>query len=341
MANVEHSFLRSIFLSISKGYSVATLNGELVKIKHFDIEDQSQVDDLYNGFLEDAISRGLPTEQKRLESLEKQNFWTKFDEDKIFNMESFLNQLNKTLSKINVPSQKDALEAQIQQENEKLIKIKNEKANFIGHTAEIYANKKLNDCFIRHSIRKYNNLQEKYYNDEQFDDLENSDINEMVKTFNESVGKINSNVIKKITLQPFFQNYFYLTDSISDFWGKRVIDLTVFQSEVSYWGKHFKNIIQNSESKIPDEIIQNPDELIKFMNLTREAQKTFENTKGEFGASSNPNMTLDDYQKMGIKVENPESIWVRKKFQETGEKSLTGREQAELRSTGSIKQWDK
>lgn len=340
MANLEHNFLRNIFLSISKGYSVATLNGKLVKVKHFDTEDQAEIDELYTNFYNDAIASGLPTEKERLAALEKQKFWTKIDEDKIYEVETFLAQLNKTLAKINIPSQRDALEKQIQEENEKLNKLKKEKSDFIGQTAEINANKKLNEYFIRNAIRKYENLNEKYYTDEEFDDLEDKDINEMIICFNETVGKINQNTIKKITLQPFFQNFFYLTDSISEFWGKRILDLTIFQSEISYWGRHFKAIIQNSENKIPDEIMQNPDELMRFMNLTSEAQKNLSNAKGEFGASSNPNMTQKDYEKMGIKVENPESIWVRKKHKETGRTSLTNKEQAELRQTGSIKQWD-
>jgi len=340
VANSEHALLRNIFISISKGYSVANLNGKKVKIKHFDTEDQAEVDELYANFYDSAILSGLPTEKDRLITLEKQNFWTKKDEDKVYAIETFLGQLNKTLSRISIPSQRDALEKQIREENEKLKKLKDEKFSFIGQTAEIHANKKLNDCFIRHAIRKYDDLNQKYYTDEDFDNLEDYEVNGMVVAFNETVGKITSNVIKKITLQPFFQNYFYLTDSISDFWGKKILDLTIFQSEISYWGRYFKSIIQNSESKIPDEIVQNPDELVRFMNLTSEAQKSLVNTKGELGASSNPNMTAEDYKRMGIKTENPESVWVRKKHKETGKTSLTGREQAELRQNGSIKKWD-
>lgn len=340
MANNEQSFLRSIFLEIIKGYSCAKINNDYVKIKHFDLEDQSKIDDLYQGFLEEGLRRGLPSEKKRLESLNHQGYWTKNDEDKIFNIQSFLSRLEQTLSKANLPSQRDALQSQIDDEKNKLNKLKLEKANFIGKTAEVFANKKLNESFIHFAVRKNDEINTLYYSDDEFQDLEDAEIDKIISIFNESVGRINGNVIKKITLQPFFQNYFYLTDSISEFWGKSILELTSFQSELSFWGRHFRQIIQNSETKIPDEILRNPDELVKFMNLNAEAQKSLANTKGELGASSNPNMTPEDYKKMGIKVENPESVWVRKKFAETGIKSLTGREQAELRQNGSIKKWD-
>lgn len=332
MSNVSESYLRGIFIDITKGYSVGKYGKDEVKIKHLNLEDQSKIDIFRDEYYNYAVKLGIPTEKERLEVLAKQGFWTKFDEDKIFAAENFVKRLRQTLEKTNLPSQRAALEDSIRVEEEKMKKLRDEKIQFIGKTAEVYAEKKLNEHFIYFSIRKYKDIDKNYYSFDDFNELEDDEIAEMINCFVSACGKINSNSIRRIALQPFFQSYFYLTDSISDFWGKKILDLTIFQSDLSYWGNHFRQIIKNSENKIPQDILTDPDELIKFFNLSSEAQKTMSNAKGELGSSSNPNMKQEDYEKMGIKVENPESIWARKLG-----RSLTGREVAEIRSTGTLK----
>lgn len=331
MESVETSFLRQIFLDVIRGYSVGEVDGVKVKLKHFGIHDQSEIDLFYSKCYEDAKEKGIPTEAERLEQLDLRGFWTSESESKLASQKSFISRLEQTLSKTFHPNQKEALEKTIKEKNSETNKLEKEKIEFVGKTAEIYAGKKLNEYFIFLSMRKYSDINESYFTEDEFDNLEDFQINDLILIFNASIGKINSNEIKKIALQPFFQNYFYLTDSIYEFWGKRIIELTSFQSELSHHGKYFRSIIQNSENKIPQDILNNPDELIKFMNLTSEAQKNLSNAKGNTGAVSQPGTTKAQYEKMGMKVENPESVWARKL-----NRSLTNKECAEIRLNGTL-----
>jgi hypothetical protein len=339
MSQVQASLLRGMFIDISKGFSVGKFDGKEIKIKHLNLEDQAKIDTFRQEYYDYAVKRGIPKEEDRLRVLDKQGFWTKTDEDKIFYSKDFITRLNATLNKIAVPSQRKALEDQIRDEQKKLNDLQEEKYGFVGKTAEIYANKRLNEYFIFYSMRK-GDLNEMLFDEGDFDELEEYQLNELTHCFNTSVGNIDGLAIKKIALQPFFQNLFYLTDSIQEFWGKRILDLTIFQSDLSYWGKTFKNMINNSENRIPAEILSDPEKLISFMNLNNEAQKNLTNTQGELGAVSQVGATNEDYEKMGMKVDNSQAVWARKKLKETGKGSLTGREMAELRQTGGIKKWD-
>lgn len=340
MTQAEISSLREMFIDISKGFSMGKFNGQNIKIKHFSLEDQARIDTFRTDYYNYALELGIPKEEDRLEKLNKQGFWTKTDEDKIFNLENFISRLNDTLRRVGLPSQREALENQIKDSQSELNKLKNEKYGFIGKTAEVYADKRLNEYYIYFSIRKESDINEKYFNEDEFDDMEDYQIQELIQCFNKSVGRIDNLSIKKIALQPFFQNLFYLTDSISEFWGKPILNLTLSQSDLSYWGKYFKNIITNSENPIPRDIVNDPEKLLNFMSMNGEAQKNLANTKGDLGAVSQIGATKEDYGKMGMKIENPESVWARKKLKETGKGSLTSREMAELRQNGSIKKWD-
>ena len=83
MPEVTDKELSEAYLDILKGYTKCSYEGREIYIRHFGIFDQSLVDDHYKEVFNYAEAQGLPTEENRLEVLEKDGFWTKADERKI------------------------------------------------------------------------------------------------------------------------------------------------------------------------------------------------------------------------------------------------------------------
>ena len=75
------SFFRKIFRDISRGYSEIKFRGSPVFIKHLTNHDQVDLDDVYSKFYDHALSRGLPTEEEKLEQLIEDELWSKGKEE--------------------------------------------------------------------------------------------------------------------------------------------------------------------------------------------------------------------------------------------------------------------
>ena len=73
-------------------------------------------------------------------------------------------------------------------------------------------------------------------------------------------------------------NIFYLCDdNVFNFYGKPVITLTFYKIEIYSYGRYFKSLIQTSEDKIPDHIVEDPDKLIEWAQASK-------NVKDETGS---------------------------------------------------------
>ena len=329
--------LRGVFADISRGFSEGFVNSKPVAIKHLGLQDQIDLDYFYDRSFNIALDRGILPEKERLEKVYTRGFWKLSDDVEIATLRDYISRLQATRSKLSIQSQIDSINNNIKTEVDKLNQKLKDRENYIGQTAEKYAGSKLNEYYIFHSFRKKGKIETKLYKEEEFDNLEDNEISELVLAYNEAIDGINDKNIKLISVQPFFQNYFYLTDSIYEFWGKKIIDLTLFQSEISAYGRYFKSLLQNSEAKIPDEIRNDPEKLVEFCSMNTEAQKSFNATAGELSSHSKVGANQADYDRMGAKTANPESIWARKKLAKTGDGSLNSKEIAELRRDGQIK----
>ena len=316
---MERQELKLVFSEIVEGYSLtrSELFGDL-KIKHINNYDSAKTDIKNNYYFEKAVSQGLPKREEKLEYLIKEKIWDPEKDKEADRLKEMLKGMNRTKSKLFLQAQIDAIKKDIADNEIKLSNILAEKESVIGFTAEEYANRRINEYYMHISILDEEGKQ--LFGENEFDELEQDQVNDIMQVYEKNNRKFKAEILKKISLADFFTNIFYLCeDNVFNFYGKPVIDLTFYQIEIYSYGRYFKSIIQNSEEKIPDHIVEDPDKLIEWAQSSKNVKEVLEKTSGdaESGASSIMGATKQDLAKAGID-ENQDVIDLSQKAQEKG-----------------------
>jgi hypothetical protein len=264
MGNGEDKELSRAYLDILNGYSKIKYGAELLYVKHFGIFDESLVSENYEIIFEKTKAQGLPTEAERLEVLEEQGFWTKGDERKIQFKREEMKELETRLSKTIIKKQKEKVLKELKDLRGQINEEESKRGEMLHDTCESFARSKSMNHLIWLSFYKDSKFKKRAWKREEFDALSRAELSEVVALYNLKMMEISASNIKKIALSGFFTNYFYLTgDNIADFFGKRILDLTFFQTTLVSFGKMFKNIQENN-SNIPESVLEDPDSLLDF-----------------------------------------------------------------------------
>ena len=316
---MERQELKLVFSEIVEGYSLtrSELFGDL-KIKHINNYDSAKTDIKNNYYFEKAVSQGLPKREEKLEYLIKEKLWDPEKDKEADRLKEMLKGMNRTKSKLFLQAQIDAIKKDIVDNEIKLSNILAEKESVIGFTAEEYANRRINEYYMHISILDEEGKQ--LFGENEFDELEQDQVNDIMQVYEKNNRKFKAEILKKISLADFFTNIFYLCeDNVFNFYGKPVIDLTFYQIEIYSYGRYFKSIIQNSEEKIPDHIVDDPDKLIEWAQSSKNVKEVLEKSSGdaESGASSIMGATKQDLEKAGID-QNQDVIDLSQKAQEKG-----------------------
>jgi hypothetical protein len=301
MSKFDDRELKRLFVEITKGYTEVRRGKEVFYIKHFNQEDQFEIDDFYFQKLESLKDSGIPTEEQVLEQLAKKKIWTTQDEVWLSQKELEINQLVKTRDKQSLPSQIEYFDGLIQTERTELFRKKAQRAGLIGDTRERFANQSVNSYFILQSFYKDKECQNLLVSPEEFEEMEDDTLLDFSLLYSKSMKMYNDESIKKVAVCSFFQNLFYLAENIQQFWGKPIKDLTIYQTELSSYGRYFKSVLQNSEHEIPEEIRSDPDKLLGFAKMDN---KMKENLSKGSGQNASFTGTKEDAKKLGIKLTN-------------------------------------
>ena len=176
---------RKIFRDVVRGYSTTTLDNEFVYIKHLTPHDQVELEEIEEKYHNDALRRGVPTEEDMLIFLKDEGQWSekddKFIRDKQFFIESLKTAKNKMVLKKEIDRQADLIE----KETNELVQKQAQKMQLLGNTCEKYAKDRLNDFYMIKSFYKNSDLSEKLFSENEFDQLEHNDIKKVVVKYNE------------------------------------------------------------------------------------------------------------------------------------------------------------
>lgn len=311
MTRSDKGLLKKVYFDIVSGFTRAKIGGDFIYIKHFGLGDQVDLDSHYQNTLEEIESKGIPSEAKMLVRLEKMGLWSKEDEDQIEKLNKDIKELIDSRNKVAYPSKKKYFQNIIDRESLVLDTKNKQRTELLSRTSEKIADSRLNDFFVIKSFYKDKECKVQYFSDLSYETFVDEDLVEFISIYNNSMSEINDKNIKLICLQPFFQNSFYLANSVYEFWGKPLISLTIHQSDLSGYGRYFKSVLENSETKIPDEIKSDPEKLIKFMQLDQSQRDIMEKT----GDNHNVGFvgTDEDAKSMGVKFENRYSIYSQRK----------------------------
>jgi hypothetical protein len=270
-------FLKQIYSEIVRG---TTKLLPRVFFKHPTQVEYFSVFDFYQRKLEELSSRGILTEKELLDRAIKNKWWTAAKEDEIAAIKSYLKSLEQTKKKAVFPSAREAIEAQIQTEMEKLGAIYIKRNPLVHGSAEQYANKNLLDFYLLNFLFQdaaATNLM--FQSEEEFFELDEDYIEKLRGLIADTVNKFSDKHIKKIGAASFMQNNMILGgETVRDFFGKAVVEITNYQSDLFSYAKMFRNIIKNSENPIPDDVLSDPDKLIEWSESSHKLKKLMDKT---------------------------------------------------------------
>ena len=256
---------------------------------------------IQESFSEEAKNKGLYPEEYKVKFLIENNLWTKSKESDIENSKNFISNLEESKKKQILPSAIKQFDDQIKNEQERLNKILEEKYSLIGMTIESYSQRMVNDYYIKNNIYKDKKFEELLFTDEEFNNLDEEEVAEIIFIYNKVMSSFSDDLLKKLSLQDFFQSYYYLcNDNIKDFFGKPIINLTFNQIKVANFAKYYKSLLENTDSsKIPKESRYDPDKLENYLTAKRESEKALDGSK-DSAAQSLVGATNEDLKELGL-----------------------------------------
>ena len=298
--------LRSVFSDIIRGYSIldSPLFGRVI-IKHLGNIDLADIDYSYSCTLQDAIKRGIPPLEKKVEILIAAGLWSQEEEEKIKEFRITLYQYISNRDTQFLKSKRELWSKQIDEINKEIEKLEIKKQLTLGDYAELFATKESNKSHILTSFRKAHDVKIPLFSLEEFDQLDNPQVQTLFDLFNKYSEKFNQTSMKKIALSSFFLNMFHLTsENIYEFYGQPVVNLTFYQVDLFSWGRHFKNLLSQFGSKLPNDILNNPDKVLEYVELNKNYEEAFPQKQEEDGGGmSLMGASKEDYEVLGIKAE--------------------------------------
>lgn len=314
MEILDKNKLRILFVDILKGYTIAYYKNNKLYFKHNTSIDSGDIDHIKQDFIEKAKNNGLPTEEQKEQYIIAEKLWSIEKNEEIKKLKSYISNLKTTKSKLFRNEEIKSINEQINDQNFKLINLISERKELLGFTVEDYANKKINEYFMFNSLFKDKDLKYKFFSEEEFDELENRDLSEILEIYN----NINKNYIdknlKKIALSSYYLSLFNLSDENPYYmYGKPIVYLTFYQMEIFGYARYFKNVLSEAKHKPTDDYYEDPDKLIEWLESSKNVEeilsKNENNQKKTEGAvaTSIVGAKKEDLAKIG-KDENKTSL---------------------------------
>lgn len=287
---------RHCFTEIIQGYSTLTWRDQCIFIKHLNHFDVQDTEEYYSTQYKRARDKGLPTEEERLIELKAQGFWTEEQEGKIKYLREYIDGLIKNRKKI-IPIDQIRQNKEETDRTEKILyELVSQRNEFLRATCESFAARKQNDYYLRYSLYKDLNFKNLFFNDSDFEDLETNELNLLFFMSNQKLDLFSDVNIKWLAFASFFQNMFGLTESVYEFYGRPISQLTFYQINLAIYGVNYKAMLSSSEN-VPENVKQDPTEYEEWYAAKTNIKKLQEE-KGEgvnvIGAKA------EDYERYGL-----------------------------------------
>lgn len=303
--------LKTIFKDICAGYSSFQYLDSEVFIKHLTQEDSYLIDLEHDKYFERAARRNIPTRSEKLVQLQESGDWTQKDERSLKEHEDYIKNLNVTYKKMVIESQKKNITKQIEEGEKKKNQILYKKLSLMGITCEKYAEDKTNQYYIYYSIFKDKDLTNRYFTDQEFDELDDGELGKLINLYSETLSTITTLNVKKLSVSDFFTSRFYLCgDNLHLFFNKPILSLTFNQINLLNYGNYYKRLLQNND--IPAELLDEPDQIEDFVQTSRNAKESLDKNQNQnvgvvggkrdmenFGAKSAINPIMEKLKKDG------------------------------------------
>lgn len=263
--------LKNTLVEIIRGYSFCKSKG--LFIKHLDLFDQFDIDNIYYDSYNTYKNGGVPTEEELLAFYVKDGQWSKTDDERADELEEFIEDLKANRSKHINDEYRQQIDEEIKENQRELNKMRAKRAQLFSNSCEEMAGRKLSDYYILKSFYRDDGLSNPFFSHGQINNMDDDAIGEYVLIYNELLKDINEQTIKKISISSSFQSFYKICDNPESFLRKPAAYLTFYQNILLSYGNVFKNIFIEHGRDIPREIRDDPDGILDFVNQKREVEK--------------------------------------------------------------------
>ena len=264
------------FRDIAAGYSSGSTLGKSVYIKHLSYSDQIDGDDKWHEFFNEAKSQGLSTFDEKLTQLKRDGIWTDAKEKEIADCRRTLEGMYEAKkTQMKMPTLVKKYVDQIKEEEKRLTDKIAERGRLAGLTCEVYADQENSDYYILHNLFKDKELSEPFFGDHEFDYIEEAALKQVAEDYRNIMTPCSDQSVKKLSMQPFFQNYFALVgETLTNFFGKPICALTLNQVRLLNYGAHFRHIYtSNDVSLFPKDVMDDPDLLSDYASAAAKGKE--------------------------------------------------------------------
>jgi hypothetical protein len=294
--------LKRVYADVVRGVSLTKVNSVPLYVKHPNSVEAAVLEYKYEDFFQEAIDGGLQTAEEREKYLLEIGVWTESKNMEILKWKEFLKSMQVTKTKVLLKQDIESINNQIKEGETTLLGLEVEKQEKLGYIAEAYAAQKFNDYIVLQSFFTDAHGKEKYFTDEVFDEMNDEELGIFNRAYSETMINYREEMLKKLAIQGFFQNYVSLCEKdISKFYGKPIVDLTNYQMNLFSLGVYYQNALKEYGGQATEEMLEDPDAFVEKVVQKQNVDKVLskDGTKGP-SAQSVVGMTKEDRERVGI-----------------------------------------
>ncbi len=283
----EIEFARRIYKDILNGYSTIEFEEKELYIKHFSDLDFGYIQEFKEEKRREAKQKGLLSEKEKIDILIENESWSREEEETLIDLKEEIKTLRITRSKLHLEKQIDAVTNQINDLQVKLKPLSKERYELVGLTVEKFGEDKINEEYLRSSLFTDKEFKVPAFSRDQYFDLDQFRLKLLLILNNNKLSELSKDNIDRVAAMPFFLNAVMLSkDNPQVFFGKSIIDLSNYQSELYTQGVRFCSVINKGQS--PPSTASSIDYLIDFYEGalgTRRSRKDVEEGQMKSGAT--------------------------------------------------------
>ena len=289
--------LRRAFVDVCRGYSETVYAGKPLYIRHLSHVDHVGYDLVQERFEVEARTKGATPEAVRLAQLHKDGRWSEAKEREIAVQRDAITRFEDTIRNTPQPSVAQSLTQQMEGERAKLTTMLVEKAELLGMTAEVWAQRMLNDHYVMSNLFADKGLCNPLFPEVAFEDMDDSTVEGVLAVYHKAIEPCSDAVLRQLAVAEFFTSYYNLcADRADAFYGRAVCEMTYYQIRLMSIARYYKAILEGVDlTKIEASYRNDPDAIERLYTAQRSAKQM--EAEGKLPG----NMTTSDMEQTGLK----------------------------------------
>ena len=251
----EEPKIELLLLDVLRGYSKIEFKSEFYYLKHFSVFKSLQLDEYESECLDDAIKKGIKSQDQLLDLAISRKSWSSEEEAQIKNLKWLIDKSEAASSKIVDAFAKKSFEDSISKQKEELQELESRRFSLIAHSAESFATRK----------RNYKEIKDNLFQDVEMKESVSEDtILRLMHLVRLKISEINNqkNIIKMAYNSLYFDTYCLMYRQPNEMIGKNLFNITIWQKDLLTFSSLILNKLKNYD--IPNSILEDPLAICKY-----------------------------------------------------------------------------